>query len=546
MCRVFIYLFTFLVMLIVLTLSIDAQVMHALLVIMDGDVNIGASAEKDAETVEQCLKSLESWRILQLNMSTLRSSQRKVLGSSIFDWLDKLKTSSNDVVLIYFSGHGFIDEEGSHFLWFDNGDYISRDGIVNNLKSLKCRLKLFITDACSNLVVLPPPVTSTPRSLGESRDKQYYKNLFMDHEGLLDVTAASEGELAWGNSTLGGYFTISLFSAFSGEGADFRSWEDVVSDAQKGTMKLFEQTSFSDSERSRMREKGITGQRPKAYSLPKSMFSGPISPSIQELPPEPPEVETLTSQDNEPMVLIPAGKFTMGTDQRDVTRLLEWVKGYDSTAKASWFEDETPAHVVYIDSFYIDVHEVTNRQYKKFIEATGRSTPKYWDDPRYNDPDQPVVGVSWEDADAYCRWAGKRLPTEAEWEKAARGGLTGKLFPWGDEPSHDYANYIGTVGNDIWSGPAPVCSFPQNRYGLYDMAGNVFEWCSDWYDPDYYKRSERNNPKGPASGTTKVVRGGAFGYPANSLRVADRFGSYFPDGKYPMLGFRCAKRTHDR
>jgi formylglycine-generating enzyme required for sulfatase activity len=117
----------------------------------------------------------------------------------------------------------------------------------------------------------------------------------------------------------------------------------------------------------------------------------------------------------------------------------------------------------------------------------------------------------------------------------------GKLFPWGDQPSHDYANYAGAVGDDIWSGPAPVCSFPPNGYGLYDMAGNVFEWCSDWYAQDYYKRADKNNPKGPSSGITKVVRGGGYGYPANNLRVADRFGSYFPDGKYPMVGFRCAK-----
>ncbi len=516
-----------------------AQTIHVLAIIMDGDVNIGISAEKDSSTLEKCLSSLESWKLCDVNSIFLKSSKMKVTSKDVLNWINDCEVSSNDTLMIYYSGHGFIDEQNRHFLWFDEGNILPRSEIISEMQKHNCRLKILITDSCSNLVILPAPVTATPRSLGENRDKQYYKNLFLEHKGLLDITAASEGEYAWGNSTIGGYFTSSLFSAFSGEGNAFRSWQEVFSDAKKGTLKLFEQTIFSPGDEQRMEAKGISGQNPKAYALPE-IFSNQMITSVSQQP-SPPIISPIMASDDNDMVLIPAGEFEMGIDRSEIPELLEWSKGYDATAKAGWFEDETPRHRVYLDAFYIDKYEVTNAQYKKFMEATGHNPPEFWDDPKYNHPEQPVVGVSWDDANAYCKWAGKRLPTEAEWEKSARGGLIGKRFPWGDEPSHDYANYAGTVGNDIWSGPSPVGSFAPNNYGLYDMAGNVFEWCADWYDKNYYSKSPKDNPKGPVSGTTKVVRGGGFGYTANNLRVSDRFGSYFPNRKYPLVGFRCAK-----
>jgi formylglycine-generating enzyme required for sulfatase activity len=133
---------------------------------------------------------------------------------------------------------------------------------------------------------------------------------------------------------------------------------------------------------------------------------------------------------------------------------------------------ERPVHTVTLDGFHMDSTEVTHAQYRVFIEQTGHRKPRYWTDNRYNQPNQPVVGVDWHDAVAYANWARKRLPTEAEWEYAARGGLQGKRYPWGDEISHDDANYNGAGGKDKWRYCSPVGSFEANGYGLYDMAGN--------------------------------------------------------------------------
>ena len=218
------------------------------------------------------------------------------------------------------------------------------------------------------------------------------------------------------------------------------------------------------------------------------------------------------------MVLIPAGEFQMGSSY-----------GPDR---------EKPVHTVYLDVFYMDKYEVTNAQYKKFVDATGHPTPGFWDDSRYNAPDQPVVGVSWHDAKAYAEWAGKRLPTEAEWEKAARGGLTGMKYSWGNRVTHDDANYAGIGSKDWWECTSPVGSFAPNDYGIYDMAGNALEWCADWSSKHYYSSSPRRDPGGPSSGTHRVLRGGSWLSTAGYLRCASRF-SFNPMGPFNSFGFRC-------
>jgi len=250
------------------------------------------------------------------------------------------------------------------------------------------------------------------------------------------------------------------------------------------------------------------------------------------------EIPNKIGKDGAKMVLIPAGDFEMGTDPSEIPKLVKWARELKqhsgrryNDAESEWFMDETPHHVVYLDAFYMDIYEATNAQYKEFIDATGRKAPIYWND--LNAPNHPVVGVSWDDANAYSKWAGKRLPTEAEWEKAARGGLVRKRFPWGDEDPDD------TRCNFEDKSITPVGSYPPNGYGLYDMGWNVREWCADWYDKGYYEISLRKNPQGPNSGDTRVLRGRSWGdFHPRYIRVSSR--SHFgPSGANPDVGFRC-------
>ena len=234
--------------------------------------------------------------------------------------------------------------------------------------------------------------------------------------------------------------------------------------------------------------------------------------------------DEVLEKDRKGIVLIPAGSFEMGD--------------YFDEGEAN----ERPVHRVQLDAFYMDVHEVTVGQFREFVQQSGYKYGGNWDSVARYSPgdDYPMVNVSWNEATAYAKWAGKRLPTEAEWEYAARGGLVGKRYSWGDDESlaRDYANYDGTDGKDKWEYCSPVGSFAANGYGLYDMAGNVWEWCQDWYDGDYYSSSPATNPPGPDTGTLRVLRGGFWNLSTLSLRVAYR--NYRnPTYRSYNYGFRC-------
>ena len=233
--------------------------------------------------------------------------------------------------------------------------------------------------------------------------------------------------------------------------------------------------------------------------------------------------EIVSEIDGATMVLIPAGTFQMGSTIGD--------------------SDEQPVHTVTLNAFYMDKYEVTNARYQKFVESTSYPQPPLSHNPRFNAPDAPIVRVNWRDAAAYAAWANKRLPTEAEWEYAARGNLTGKLYPNGDIITHTDANFGSTDGTDKWKWTAPVGSFPPNGYNLYDMAGNAWEWCFDEYNGEFYSLSPQNNPRfgreiAPDNENFRILRGGGWGGSPEDLRVADRW-YHLSSGS--TIGFRCVK-----
>ena len=238
-------------------------------------------------------------------------------------------------------------------------------------------------------------------------------------------------------------------------------------------------------------------------------------------------------------VAVPAGDFWMGR-----TRL--WLMdeiGWQLRDRA----DDRPVHRVNLPAFLLDVHEVTNEEYARLVAKKGVEAPYHWGGrtPPAGKERLPVYNVSWHDAVKYCEAQGKRLPTEAEWERAARAGTADLDYPWGndyaEEPPSEGARPVKRAQSGSANGPVPVGSFAANAYGLYDMSGNVWEWVADWYDLTYYSVSPVENPSGPERGLYKVIRGGGW------ADTESRYGTVYyrnftlPDTRQPTIGFRCAQ-----
>ena len=266
------------------------------------------------------------------------------------------------------------------------------------------------------------------------------------------------------------------------------------------------------------------------------MSAGAPPPALKSLGFTWPRTGVLYSADGAPMILVPAGPFMMGS----------------SPIEKEAAADERPAHAVTVKAFLIDRYEITEAQYRLFLEDVARDG-HHWCDP--TEPPgkdhmpaketwngdrpgsrQPVVGVDWYDAAAYCAWAGKRLPSEAEWEKAARG-TDERKYPWGDRWDRDRANTWENGKKDR----LPVGSYEggASPFGAEDLAGNVWEWVQDWYSPKYYLDSPKQDPGGPAAGSFRVVRGGSFLSNPTGVRASARQGNE-PAGRYSNFGFRCA------
>jgi formylglycine-generating enzyme required for sulfatase activity len=254
----------------------------------------------------------------------------------------------------------------------------------------------------------------------------------------------------------------------------------------------------------------------------------PIAGVIQE------QGRIICEKDRSPMVYVPPGIFLMG----------------DASDRADY--DEAPVHEVYLDGYLIDVYPVTNDRYAMFLQALAElgkhptiwchpeepphknHTPQFLYNDKWNQSHYPVIGVDWWDAYAYCQWAKKSLPTEAEWEKAARG-TDARPYPWGHElPTPDRCNF-----NKVYGQTTSIYKFLNDKspYGCSNMAGNVWQWCLDWFDPTYYRYSPTKNPKGSETGTAKVGRGGSWMNDARRIRTTARAYGGTEDRNY-RLGFR--------
>ena len=620
--------------------SAEAQKVHALLIILGNDRDIRPSVEKNESSMQTLLRQVSEncevhMTIMKSTDETTGTINEKTLANGnvtaqsstqqigiikanqVVQWIRDLRTEGEDTILIYYSGHGSMDAVGTHILNFDpavTNDFVARDGLRSRLEQKEARLKMLITDTCSNRVQTPPPIARVFAKV-QSRERRYTKNLFLEHSGFVDITAAADGQYAWGNDEIGGYFTVSLIGSFTAE-ADanqdgFLSWKGVFDVTRSKTRKLFSETTFLSHNQRKLDEAGQTSQTPTKYSLPVKLKQAEATLDITSTPSgadiyidgtlvgktplENYEIDTGKSGERLALVgLRHAGyiprlwrlKFERGKRKdwtnihlkklpinSSVTQTIFWPEMIQIPAgefqmgsnNSEADPDEQPVHTVHVDEFYIDKYEVTNAQYKAFIDANpqwrkDRIPRKYhngyylwfWNGNDYPEgkADHPVVCVSWYAAMAYAQWAGKRLPTEAEWEKAARGGLIGKKSPWGDSIDESKANY-DKVNYGIPQTTLVGMHSP-NGYGLYDMTGNVWEWCLDPWDADFYASSPRSNPIAGASTMNQIVndflnsrgsrvlRGGSWRNDARHVRCAQRNYVTPTDASFNN-GFRCAR-----
>ena len=473
------------------------------------------------------------------NRKATRRGILKELGDNLL-----ARAGENDRVVVYFAGHGETKRaKGGREMGYlmpsnARGDSLADSaismGLIRDLAdALPAKQVLFLMDVCYGGIA-GARFRSTPQDLTEENIKQIIRE-----RGRQLITAGGGDQRSlegpeWEHSV----FTYYLLQGLGKGLADFND---------DGVIPASELFAYLDQRVTATAQLKGHVQRPELWLLAgdkgEFVFTTGKKVSAPEAERQPLEAEQqrrpieearrrpysapvelareIAGKDGAPMALVDAGEFLMGSDK---------------------FGDEKPMHKVSLDAFYLDKYEITTARYAKFLEAEGRRPPMFWNQGSQTSyTERPVVGVDWHDADAYCRWAGKRLPTEAEWEKAARGA-DGRLFPWGnEEPTTRHANF----GKGEWMGYStltPVGGFEKGKspYGIYDMAGNVWEWVADWYEPRYYATSPSSNPQGASSGENKVLRGGSWNNPPFILRSTARNWSA-PSDRPAYVGFRCAQ-----
>ena len=549
----------FLLILITFTLlgpvsSANAKEVHALLIVLGNDVNIRKSVEKSEGRIKEVMRlvshhcdvhltvmksedellgSVTKMTLVQGEPHGITSNTQGIIrGTHVKDWIHALHANQEDTVLIYYNGHGSMQSfDDEHVLNFDQSkDAVPRTKLREWLEQKQASLKMLITDTCSNYAETPGAELSVSFAEGLPKNRLHTEDLFLQHTGTLDITAAAPGQFVFGNNRVGGYFTAALVESFtaqadgalSQEAADgFLSWNEVLAQCKLKTANLFSDTNLSSEQ---------TEQTPSIHSLPLRIEDLPPTTATLDITSEPSgatvhiggkvigttplihEIDTdaygeqvmgqitydgyKTSEaqltlkggettpwnvelEAEPVAQHPYGAITWEKDGAEMVFIPE---GEFQMGKPTRKNEHAPTYPVSVAGFYIDTHEVTLAQYEEFLKRTGHRPLLEETYAHAPGPNYPVVNVTWDDAVAYADWAGKRLPTEAEWEKAARGGFAGQKYPWGNtQPDGTQANLGGP--EDKHQRSAPVGSYLPNEFGLYDMLGNVWEWCSDTTDP---------------------------------------------------------------
>ena len=347
-------------------------------------------------------------------------------------------------------------------------------------------------------------------------------------EGSLPTTSPNTSSLDIGDDS--GPYAQALASEFN------RTGQDHLTLFQNVKERVFSATSATGNPQRPWENNGL---------LKRFYFAGP--PAASDLAQEPPPEQVVAKE----MVLVPAGPFEMGSTEEEVEAAYQLAKQYSPEVNKVWYEPEQPRHWVWVDAFYMDKHKVTLEEYQIFMREREKPYQELpdWTSKYANIPKHPVVGVSWEDAVGYCRWAGKQLPTEAQWEKAARG-TDGRWYPWGSEPADGKrANYCDTKCEFSWKdknqddgyrylSPVGAYELGKSFYGIYDLAGNVWEWVQDWYDVEYYSKSRERNPVNDKEAQYRVVRGGSWDSDPSFLRASYRSWRE-PNDRLGFVGFRC-------
>lgn len=477
-------------------------------------------AVNDVEDLKQVL--VAHYGFPEKNVVTLLDEQatKRGIEQALNKLIDTHKITEEDRILIYFSGHGqtmklptggqmgFLVPSDAQIDLNDTtnlapylGTCLSMRSVWDSLDACPARHVLLIADACySGLLATQKGLKGlSPQALDAWKGMRARQIL----------TAGGQGEETEEQSQLGhGAFTYKLLEALK-QRATEAGHVFLASDLYGGLLGAVKDLTEGRQtpQLAKYHEEGeflfITTGKTSDKSGPK-----PGGKHNQDGGGNAPAAATkINPRDGAEMVLIPAGEFTMGSTSAEIEALLRSNASY----LWKWFACEMPQHKVYLDSYYIYKTPVTVKQYLAFCAATGHAKPL---EPSWGwREDHPIVNVSWSDANAYCAWLSREtglqvsLPTAAQWEKAARG-TSGRKFPWGNEWDENKLQCSKAAYGDAGS-TAPVGSYPSGAspYGLLDMEGNVLQWCSDWYDPNYYKSSPSRNPQGPANGTEHLLRG---------------------------------------